>query len=61
MIDAIILFLALLCQNHNHTVQNHGNCPLVHTTMETQDDTTGETGNFPPKPPAPQPPPPPGG
>ena len=50
--------MAYLCPNPNHTVANHGNCPLIHQNVSTLDDGGGETGTFPPKPPTPPPPPP---
>jgi len=61
MIEIIIWLAGLFCPNPTHTLQNHGNCNLIHVdggTVTTNGDTGGETGGG-PKPPVPPPPPPP--
>ena len=57
MITIIIWLGTLLCPNPNHTLENHGNCNLIHVpTVSTNGDTGGENGGN-PKPPPPPPPP----
>ncbi|MCX6318698.1 MAG: hypothetical protein NTW29_15560 [Bacteroidetes bacterium] len=59
MINLLIWFAAFLCPNPSHTLDNHGNCTLMHgTILTTENETGGETGGL-PRPPFPPPPPPP--
>lgn len=63
MINILIWLAAFFCPNPNHSVENHGNCNLIHVNVTTTTstpppiDTGGETGGIPIPPPPPPPPP----